>query len=175
MRQKPNTWHLVFTTLFPPILNDGIWSYFGQPNFNCVNRDRAIKNYPAWHKWNMRRYDGRPAKYPTLSFVLANKHYKHQLFGPGHVCLNSEDMIDVSMPPESFLETLRGPGTPGNIFAKRLNHYAANVRGTYQYWKSMDSDFRKTAFFASTSKSGNQKCSTCCHIQSSMTHIYVFW
>jgi hypothetical protein len=53
MRKTPNAWHLEFPTLFPPILNDGIWSFFGQPNSNCINRDRSIKNYPAWHKWNM--------------------------------------------------------------------------------------------------------------------------
>jgi hypothetical protein len=146
MRNTPNAWHIASPTLFPPILNDGIWSFFGQPNSNCINRDRSIKNYPAWHKWNMWRSDGRPAKQPTLSFVLANEHYKHQLFGQGHVCLNSEDMVDVSMSPESFLDTLRGHGTPGNTFANRLNHYAANVRGTDQYWKSMGSDFRATAF-----------------------------
>jgi hypothetical protein len=146
MRQTPNSWHLTFPTLFHPIINDGIWSYFGQPNSNCVNRNRAIKNYPAWHKWNMWRSDGRPAKHPTLLFVIANEHYKHQLFGQGHVCLNSEDMIDVCMSPESFLETLRDPDTPGNIFSKRLNHCADNVRGTDQYWKSMGSDFHETAF-----------------------------
>jgi hypothetical protein len=47
---------------------------------------------------------------------------------------------------ESFMETLLGPGTPGNTFVNRLNHYDANLRGTDQYWKSMGSDFRATDF-----------------------------
>jgi hypothetical protein len=53
MRQIKNAWQLVFTTLFPPILNYGLCSYFGQPNSNCATCDRSIKNYPVWHKWNM--------------------------------------------------------------------------------------------------------------------------
>jgi hypothetical protein len=65
-RQMTNTWHLAFSKLFTPILNDGVSSYFVQPNSNCANRDRAIKNYPDWHKWNMWRSDGRPAKHPTI-------------------------------------------------------------------------------------------------------------
>jgi hypothetical protein len=47
-RQTPNVWNLAFPTLFPPILNDGICTYFGQPSSNRANRDRSVKNYPAW-------------------------------------------------------------------------------------------------------------------------------
>jgi hypothetical protein len=140
MRNTPNFWHMDFPTLYPPVLHNGVWSYYGQPNTNRATRDLSLNSYPSWHKWNMWRSGGRPAKHPPLIFVLANKHYKHQLFGQGHACLDTESTVDASM---------HGPGSSGNTFSKRLCHFAANVRGTDQYWKSMGSNFCATAFFHS--------------------------
>jgi hypothetical protein len=84
-------------------------------------------------------------------------------------------MIDVSMSPESFLETLRGPVTPGNAFAKPIAHYDANLWDIDQYWKLMGSNFHENAFSTATSINGNQTFSTRFHIQISITHIYFLW
>jgi hypothetical protein len=113
---------------------NGVWFYYGQPNTNRATRDCSATSYPIWHKWNMWRSDGRPANHPTLAFMLANERYKHQLFGQGRVCIDTEITVDIYMSPSSFVESMRGPASSVNTFSKRICHYAANVRGTDQYW-----------------------------------------
>jgi hypothetical protein len=148
MRKTPNAWHLAFPTLFPPVFNNGVWSYYGQQNTNHVTRDRFVTRYPSWHKWNIRRFNGCPAKHPSLALVLANEHYNHQLFGQGRVCLETKNMGD-SMYPYYFMESMRGPGSSGDTVSKHLCHFAVNVMGTDQYWQYMGSNFCATAFFHS--------------------------
>jgi hypothetical protein len=116
MRKTQNDWHLAFLTLYPPVLKNGVWSYYGQPNTNRATQDRSTTSCPIWHKWNMWRSGGRLAKHPTLTFVLANEQYKHQLFGQRRVCLDTESTVYVSMSPASFMESMRGPASSGNTF-----------------------------------------------------------
>jgi hypothetical protein len=44
------------------------------------------------------------------------------------------------------MESIRGPGSSGNTFSKRLCHFAANVSGTDQYWQYVGRNFQETSF-----------------------------
>jgi hypothetical protein len=144
MNSTPYAWAMAVPTLFRPSLVDGEWKVLGDQ----TEREQAVERGPVqlgeWAEWLMWRSDARPAEHPLFSLVLFHEITRTRLFKQAAVAVSMSDIItDPSASLESVREQMTDP-TQVEKIATRVNHFAGNVRGTDQHFRSVFNDFQAT-------------------------------
>ena len=150
MRNTRYSWARAFPSVFHPVPNaDGSWVVPGDITGHHVNVKERQVSWTDWCKWLMWRSDGLPARHPTLPLVLHSETVRSQLFTQGSVCISLNDTLigDPTMNVTELADKIREDPNYGKSIATSINYFAGNVRGTDQYFASVQRDFRAVAFF----------------------------
>jgi hypothetical protein len=147
MRKTKYAWALAFPKLFPPRLIDkkhfGILGDFTATPFSGI-RDQTVPMH-QWANYCMWRSDGACVKHPTFAMALDHEIFHASLQTQGRISL-TRNKIPFGLNLDEFKKQTKTDQGMKRI-EEAVNYSAGNVRGTDQYLKKLNGQFRATTFF----------------------------